>query len=188
MILDSFASPLTLLDPDWAGVFFSINICWPQFRIFELGAKWIKQQRSVVCRAADGGRQGGEERSWLVEARHWVDSAILLPVPPNLDKFHCLPTNLCSPKHFIVYPTIWKNNLDTCFCAFQAVGGASYNLRQYIQVNFWRRKKSKKSAVRRCGKAEWNMRRAKTWSHLHDRQLAQHRFPCAPYHRSPLTC
>ena len=190
MIVDSFASPLTLLDPDWADVFFSINICWPQFRIFELGAKWFKQQRSVVCRAADGGREGGEERSWLVEARHWVDSAILLPVPPNLDKFHCLPSNLCRPKISLFTPQFGKTIWTHAFVPFK-LWEALPTIWSNISKSVLQEEKSPDN-LPQCDKRVLNYTTVQHMQERHDGIFMidgpQYRFPCTHYHRSLLTC
>ena len=62
-----------------------------------------------------------EEESPLVERRHSADSAILLPLlPPNLDKFHCLPTNLCSlPKISLFNPQFGKTIWTRAFVPFK---------------------------------------------------------------------
>ena len=62
-----------------------------------------------------------EEESPLVERRHSADSAILLPLlPPNLDKFHCLPTNLCScPKFHCLTHNLEKTIWTRAFVPFK---------------------------------------------------------------------
>ena len=76
---------------------------------------WYAEQEMVAA----CGREGGGERRPLVEARHCVDSAILLPLKPNLDKFHCLPTNLCSPKISLFTPQFGKTIWTHAFVPFK---------------------------------------------------------------------
>ena len=76
---------------------------------------WYAEQEMVAA----CGREGVGERRPLVEARHCVDSAILLPLKPNLDKFHCLPTNLCSPKISLFTPQFGKTIWTHAFVPFK---------------------------------------------------------------------
>ena len=80
-------------------------------------AKWLNWE----VRNAEQLKTGTEERrggSPLVERRHSVDSAILLPPAAKFGQIPLFTQQFVQAQNLIVYPTIWKNNLDTCFCAF----------------------------------------------------------------------
>ena len=112
-----------------------------------------------------------ERESPLVERRHSADSAILLPLlPPNLDKFHCLPTNLCScPKFHCLTHNLEKQFGHVLLCLlswgrrflqFEAIYPSQFLKKKKVQTVWEGSVELYKSAI--CDE------RAKTLSHLRD--------------------